>query len=678
MTLKTSLIDVFYTNETSFTVYKYNKRQIPLLIEDSLVIIMEFDDLFNNLCKSCEKQQSSSKQDLKIKKDYEAFLNKYSNLLSNSNNSSLSKLIRLDQANLMKQLSKLINCIGCRTSIERFYKQLVKLTASTVNENNNKFSTAIDPFFIDPNGYLTIKENIINDPSTVYSLFYLNSFKLDELIEQVVKFKKANKRCNLHSLDYKTKATFQQFKRSVSPSPSSTSSSSTSSLDQLNTRSATSAENTNSLRLPFTSLVKSDWLIVWDSFTNDELRLKSLVIDTSKFLLTLDSYLRKHKFCNDCKLKVIKAYNLLVGESDPNKEKGYCSNLYDGIKCCEETDCFYLRNNGKNTNNTNNETACNGKRSNHASCTKNCHMNANTTKHIHVKNDKKLISTLIAKAEPDLLGSRRERHAKTIDIAQDEVLTCVGIYLYERFHLIYQVMKAEEQTWILLYYSSLHTLKKCLELEFEKVQGISNLELICAELEAESELQQERKRIKKERKKQRKLNKLVGSSSVEKVSSNTELNNVNNLASSIENVLSEFEEENNEKNVNNNCYSCSNNNSQSINNVFKSSLTEEIKDRSDSENTIVKHEKMACDCNNDESSSLISYDINSSILNNGSSIETDQDDNLVLITDEEKNEYYANKTMYLIERINRREMLKQKFQNLKLSANFKIKPRNVS
>jgi hypothetical protein len=61
--------------------------------------------------------------------------------------------------------------------------------------------------------------------------------------------------------------------------------------------------------------------------------------------------------------------------------------------------------------------------------------------------------------------SRRERHAKTIDIAQEEILTCIGIYLYERFHLIYQTMKSEEQTWILLFYSSIHTLKKCLEVK---------------------------------------------------------------------------------------------------------------------------------------------------------------------------------------------------------------------
>ena len=45
------------------------------------------------------------------------------------------------------------------------------------------------------------------------------------------------------------------------------------------------------------------------------------------------------------------------------------------------------------------------------------------------------------------------------------------------------------------------------------------------------------------------------------------------------------------------------------------------------------------------------------------------------ITDEEKNEYYANKNLYLKERNAHRMQLKEKFQNLQFS-NFEIKPRN--
>jgi hypothetical protein len=43
-------------------------------------------------------------------------------------------------------------------------------------------------------------------------------------------------------------------------------------------------------------------------------------------------------------------------------------------------------------------------------------------------------------------GSRRERHAKTLEVAQEEVLTCVGLCLYERLHRVQQRLREEERT----------------------------------------------------------------------------------------------------------------------------------------------------------------------------------------------------------------------------------------
>lgn len=62
-----------------------------------------------------------------------------------------------------------------------------------------------------------------------------------------------------------------------------------------------------------------------------------------------------------------------------------------------------------------------------------------------------------------LLCRRRERHAKTIDIAQEEVLTCLGIHLYERLHKIGQKLRAEEQTWQLLFHTGIDVLRKSFE-----------------------------------------------------------------------------------------------------------------------------------------------------------------------------------------------------------------------
>ena len=69
---------------------------------------------------------------------------------------------------------------------------------------------------------------------------------------------------------------------------------------------------------------------------------------------------------------------------------------------------------------------------------------------------------------------RRERHAKTLDIAQEEVLTCLGIYLYERLYKIWQKLRAEEQTWQMLFYVSVDALKKSFEVRVTLVKYLRN------------------------------------------------------------------------------------------------------------------------------------------------------------------------------------------------------------
>lgn len=46
------------------------------------------------------------------------------------------------------------------------------------------------------------------------------------------------------------------------------------------------------------------------------------------------NYFVVRRFCTDCKNKVLRAYNILVGELDDSKEKGYCATLYEGLCCC--------------------------------------------------------------------------------------------------------------------------------------------------------------------------------------------------------------------------------------------------------------------------------------------------------------------------------------------------------
>jgi len=66
-------------------------------------------------------------------------------------------------------------------------------------------------------------------------------------------------------------------------------------------------------------------------------------------------------------------------------------------------------------------------------------------------------------------NGRRDRHAKTLDIAQEEVLTCLGIHTYDRLHKIWQKLKAEEQTWQILFFLGVDALKQSFEVTFFKI-----------------------------------------------------------------------------------------------------------------------------------------------------------------------------------------------------------------
>lgn len=205
---------------------------------------------------------------------------------------------------------------------------------------------------------------------------------------------------------------------------------------------------------------------VWE-LMSQECRDEVVLIDSACLLETLETYLRKHRFCTDCKNKVLRAYNILVGELDCSKEKGYCAALYEGLCCCPHE------------------------------------------RHIHVCCETDFIAHLLGRAEPEFAGGyeRRERHAKTIDIAQEEVLTCLGIHLYERLHRIWQKLRAEEQTWQILFHLGVDALRKSFEMAVEKMQGISRLEQFVEELSEEErakELKQEKKRQKRKNRRKNK------------------------------------------------------------------------------------------------------------------------------------------------------------------------------
>ncbi len=112
-----------------------------------------------------------------------------------------------------------------------------------------------------------------------------------------------------------------------------------------------------------------------------------------------------------------------------------------------------------------------------------------------------------------LSSFRRERHAKTMEVAQEEVVTCVGICLLERLQRVAQRLREEEQMVDMLQFASLQALRRSFEMAVESKRGVSQLELLCEELSREEAAQKQRKEAKKQKRKKRRGKKDIISSS---------------------------------------------------------------------------------------------------------------------------------------------------------------------
>ncbi|XP_032070821.1 gametogenetin-binding protein 2 isoform X1 [Thamnophis elegans] len=374
--------------------FLFERLQIPLYIDDTLTMVMEFPDNMLNL----DGHQHSGGQ-------LKQFIQRHSMLKQQD----LSIAMMVTSREVLSALSQLVPCVGCRRSVERLFSQLV--------ESGNP---ALEPLTVGSKGVLSVTPSCMRDAKKLYTLFYVHGSKLNEMIDAIPKSKK-NKRCQLHSLD------------THKPKP-----------------------------------LGGCWMDIWE-LMSQECRDEVVLIDSNCLLETLEAYLRKHRFCTDCKNKVLRAYTILIGELDCSKEKGYCATLYEGLRCCPHEH------------------------------------------HIHVCCETDFIAHLLGRAEPEFAGGyeRRERHAKTIDIAQEEVLTCLGIHLYERLHRIWQKLRAEEQTWQMLFYLGVDALRKSFEMAVERVQGISRLEQLCEEFSEEERVRELKQEKKRQKRKNRRKNKCV-------------------------------------------------------------------------------------------------------------------------------------------------------------------------
>jgi hypothetical protein len=94
-----------------------------------------------------------------------------------------------------------------------------------------------------------------------------------------------------------------------------------------------------------------------------------------------------------------------------------------------------------------------------------------------------------------------------LEIAQEEVLTCIGMCIYERLRKIHVYLREEENACQVLGAVAVHALSRNFDTAVEKKRGISNLELLYEEISREEKLKEqkkEQKKLKKRKKKERK------------------------------------------------------------------------------------------------------------------------------------------------------------------------------
>ncbi|CAH0721856.1 unnamed protein product, partial [Brenthis ino] len=386
------------------------RRQLPLTIYENLTMIMDL----NTMGLICDSPQVKGRE-------YEEFMRKYRILTTDE----LKSALRVDASDIFNVLNQSIPCVGCRRSVERLFYQLCKSGHPT-----------LDPLILTPDEIMTIKEEKITNPQALATLLNGHSTGIECLLLSQPRWKKSQ-RCTLHSLEAGTARGW-------------------------------GATSCGWGWGAWGWGGRTAWCAAWDAMRTSA-REHVTLVHFNTLHDTLHNYLRKHRFCADCKTKVLRAYQLLVEEKEPQKEKGYVAALYGGIKRCL------------------------------------------LDKHLHLQAKTDYIAHLIARAEPELFGNHRERHAKTLEIAQEEVLICLGICIYERLQRISLRLREEEGTCQALAAIGVEALYRKFETAVEMKSGVSKLQMLYDEITQEETTRQQRKEQKKLKKRKKKERQAVES-----------------------------------------------------------------------------------------------------------------------------------------------------------------------
>ncbi|KAE9022161.1 hypothetical protein PF005_g5049 [Phytophthora fragariae] len=222
---------------------------------------------------------------------------------------------------------------------------------------------------------------------------------------------------------------------------------------------------------------------LWHKLPEDHQRHLSH-IDSDQFLTDLESYLRRHRFCCRCKEKVLEAYDLLIGSS------------------CSEDDCEDCGG-----------FECSEKHHEHSDYGDDLHYTSylfdelafsRATNQIIVPCNIEFMSQLMSRADQEVVGDWGDRHARTIAEAQDEVLICLGMVIWDKMQNLWTKSRSEKRSEELLVHCAVSTLRRNFDVAVEALHGEEMMEQLLAEEDDESRRLAKKKEKRKEKKKKRK------------------------------------------------------------------------------------------------------------------------------------------------------------------------------
>jgi hypothetical protein len=140
---------------------------------------MQISEMHCNACEqlkySCNFNSSPYSSNNIRKKEYDNFLIKYKKIFNHSDTKVNLNKIRIESNSLLSTLGQLVPCVGCRTGVERFYKQVTNSCVFPQDNQVEVLSFALDPLVIDKSGYLTINAKSFN-PKALFELFYMHGY----------------------------------------------------------------------------------------------------------------------------------------------------------------------------------------------------------------------------------------------------------------------------------------------------------------------------------------------------------------------------------------------------------------------------------------------------------------------------------------------------------------------